>query len=114
MGEGSTSSTNAQNAASASDAGGLGISVANGSNTDDLLARFIYTGYNDSGSVLGWKISQETADSAGDLDDSIPYGVGVMHVQSASFTAGSSAFDIGQGAMLFTSSGGGQLFIQTT
>ena len=114
VGEGSTSSTNAQNAASASDAGGLGISVANGSNTDDLLARFIYTGYNDSGSVLGWKISQETADSAGDLDDSIPYGVGVMHVQSASFTAGSSAFDIGQGAMLFTSSGGGQLFIQTT
>lgn len=113
VGEGATSSTNAQNAASASDAGGLGISVANGSATDDSLARFVYTGYNDTASVLGWKIAQETADNAADLDDAVAYGVGVMHVQSGVFSAGSNAFDIGKGAMLFTSNGGGQLFIQT-
>jgi len=114
VGEGATSSSNAQSAASATSAGGLGISVANGDTTADVkLARFVYEGYADSASVLGWNIAQESHDAAADLEDVTAFGVGVMHVQSGAFTAAETTFDIGVGAMLYTTNGSGGLFIQT-
>ena len=113
LGEGATSSSNAQAGASATSAGGLGIAIDNGNASDDKLARFVYEGYEDSASVLGWNIAQETADATDDLGAATAYGVAVMHVQSGAFTTSETNFDIGVGALLYTTNGSGGLFIQT-
>lgn len=116
LASGVAGSTTVQSAASATAAGGVGVVVGNGDATEDKLARFVYEGYADTASVLGWNIAQETDDAEADLLATTAYGVGVMHVQSATFAEvadDEDALNIGVGAMLFSSHGTGGLFIQT-
>ena len=97
---------------------GVGIAVDNGTATDDKLARFVYKGFDDSASVLGWRIAQAANNTASAI--ATTYGVGVMSIRAAAATEASladtgqqGALDIGIGAMLFsTDATSGGLFIQ--
>lgn len=90
---------------------GVGIAVDNGNAADGNLARFVYKGFSDSASVLGWRIAQAADNTAGSA--ATAHGVAVMSVTAANTSAASlsGSTDIGVGAMLFSTDGG--LFIQT-
>jgi len=95
---------------------GVGIAVDNGTAADGNLARFVYKGFNDSSSVLGWRIAQAVDNTAGSAAST--HGVGVMEVTSSAasvstLASGGTAVDIGVGAMLYSTNGTGGLFIQT-
>lgn len=108
---GATDSSNAQASAAAVAAGGVGIVVDNGSAADGNLGRIVYSGYNSSDSVLGWKIAQER-DVNATTPTLGPWGVGVMYTQTGAMTE-NAALNIGVGAMTWTSNSGGELWIQT-
>jgi hypothetical protein len=95
---------------------GVGIAVDNGTAADANLARFVYKGFNDSASVLGWRIAQAADNTASAAAST--HGVGVMEVTSSAasttlLAAAETAVDIGIGAMLYSTNGTGGLFIQT-
>lgn len=109
IGEGATDS----NALQSTNPIGVGMVVDNAAQPDKNLARFVYEGYQDPGSVLGWHIAQEVNNAADGTATS--RGVGVMHVQAAemSDSGGAAALDIGVGAFAYSTNGDGSLWIQT-
>jgi len=91
--------------------GEVGILVGYNSNADENMPRIVYKGYQDSVSVLGWRVAQGANN---DASSSAPaYGVGVMHVDTGtlSTSGGANALSIGVGAMAFDTDG--DLWIQT-
>lgn len=110
LGMGSTDSNQLQGTAGS----GVGLFIDNDDAEDRKLARVVYEGYQDSASVLGWRVAQEVDNTAS--VDAISYGVGVMHVQTAamSTTGGAADLNIGVGAMAYSTNGDGSLWIQTS
>lgn len=92
-------------------AGEVGVIVGFNDNADVQMPRFVYKGYQDSVSVLGWRIARSANNDAS--IEATAYGVGVMHVDGStlSTTGGASSLSIGIGAMALDTAG--DLWIQT-
>jgi len=91
--------------------GEVGILVGYNSNADEHMPRIVYKGYQDSVSVLGWRVAQGADNTASVAAPA--YGVGVMHVDTSTLseTGGAASLNIGIGAMAFDTDG--DLWIQT-
>lgn len=91
--------------------GEVGIIVGYNTNADENMPRVVYKGYQDSVSVLGWRVAQGADNNAGST--ATAYGVGIMHVDAAalSTTGGASGLSIGVGAMAIDNAG--DLWLQT-
>lgn len=75
------------------------------------MPRIVYKGYEDSVSVLGWRVAQGADNTASVAAPA--YGVGVMHVDGSTLseTGGADSLNIGIGAMALDTDG--DLWIQT-
>ena len=99
--------------------GEVGVLVGFNTNADEHMPRVVYKGFEDSRSVLGWRVARSSNAAAASATDS--FGVGVMYKSPGALStsggtnqnpAGNAPLDIAVGAMAIDSAG--DLWIQTT
>ena len=91
--------------------GELGIIVGFNENNDTHMPRIVYKGYEDTVSVLGWRIAKPSSNDA--TSATTAYGVSVMHIDDGTMTTGGGddSLDIGIGAL--ATDANGDLWLQT-
>lgn len=91
--------------------GEVGIIVGYKDNDDANMPRVVYKGYQDTVSVLGWRIARAANNDADSATTS--YGVGVMHIDDGtmSISGGDDSINIGVGAL--ATDANGDLWLQT-